>query len=165
MYYNNSFEGNIATDYGLNTEIEATELLSKKWKIYRTGLLVHPQVPWMGYSPDGLLVMNDQLKILEVKCPVQGFYTTATELVKMLNYICIDKGTYALKQKHKYYGQVQCGMHITNADQCYFVIYASCDKSYVLIHVPRDDKFIQNQYAALHNIYFEYFLPYLCSIN
>lgn len=167
-YFSDSFAGNFATEYGLEKEDEAVDVVQRKTglHIFTTGLLIHPKAPWLGYSPDGLFIMNGKLKILEVKCPIQGASTTATEIMKSLKYVFIgDDGSYKLKNKHKYYGQVQCGMHITNVDQCYFIIYAPFDKIYVLLIVQRDENFIKTQFAALHNIYFKYCLPYVLEIN
>ena len=123
--------------------------------------MIHPQNPWLGYSPDGLLFENDILKSLEIKCPIQGIHSRATDIITSLNYIHMTGGTYMLKEKHKYYGQVQCGMHLTNAEECFFVIFASYNNSYVLIRVLRNEDFIIKMFTSLHHVYFNYFLAYI----
>lgn len=167
-YFSDSFTGNFATEYWLQKEDEAVHVVEKKTglQVFRTGILIHPKATWLGYSPDGLFIANGKLKILEVKCPMQGAYTTATEVIKNFIYVFIgDDGSYKLKNKHKYYGQVQCEIHLTNADECYFIIYAPFDKTYVLLIVKRDDYFIKAQFTSLDHIYFKYCLTYLSQNN
>lgn len=162
-YCREDFTGNEATDYGLKAEGEAVDIFENTTdlKVHKVGLIIHPQAPWLGYSPDGFVMINNKLISIEIKCPIMGISTTATEVVKTLQYICIDEyGAYALKKKHKYYGQVQCGMHVCGIKECYFIVYATYDKTFVLINVERDEKFIRSQFEALHDVYFKHFLPY-----
>lgn len=59
-----------------------------------------------------------------------------------------------MKPKHKYYGQVQLGMAVINVSNAFFVIYASHDRSLIVIEVPLDDTFV---YDMLHNLKYMYF--------
>ena len=167
-YFSEPFTGNLATDYGLEKEAEAVNAFQRKKNlcVFKTGLLVHPQVPWLGYSPDGLFFIEGELKTLEIKCPVQGISATAEDVAKTLNYLCVSEdGLYKLKQKHKYYGQVQCGLFITGCKQCHFLIYSAFDQFYVLIVIERNEKFIEELFAILQDIYFKHCLPYLILVK
>lgn len=109
-----TFKGNEYTAYGLKHEDEARKKYSEmsSVKIVKTGLIVHPEYPYLGFSPDGLIVTNnDKLRLLEIKCPVEGVTKTAVELAGHLDYVTIDdEFKYGLKSNHKYYGQIQLGL-------------------------------------------------------
>lgn len=56
----------------------------------KTGLFVHPGYPYLGFSPDRLIVTNNnKLRLLEIKCPVEGITKTALELGH-LNFVTVD---------------------------------------------------------------------------
>lgn len=63
-----SFTGNTATRYGKESEEKAIELMEAQGHtVERRGLVVCPDHPWFGASPDGIL---DSHQLLEVKCPL-----------------------------------------------------------------------------------------------
>ncbi|KAK4882512.1 hypothetical protein RN001_005831 [Aquatica leii] len=57
-YKNTDFKGNAVTSYG--QEDSAFNAYTTKMKVifYRCGLVIHPYVPWLCYSPDGLIINN-----------------------------------------------------------------------------------------------------------
>lgn len=62
------FKGNIYTEWGVKYEDVATRLyeLRTKNKIYEFGVLKHPNIPFLGASPDGITAKGI---MLEIKCP------------------------------------------------------------------------------------------------
>ena len=64
------FIGNEATRWGTHYEDTAIEKYSeiKNKKVLAFGLLIHPDYPWLGGSPDG--ITTDGI-LLEVKCPLK----------------------------------------------------------------------------------------------
>lgn len=63
------FAGNVATDYGTANEQTATialEMFHLSAPVVETGFHVHPDLEWLGASPDGLLREDG---IVEIKCP------------------------------------------------------------------------------------------------
>lgn len=62
------FLGNIYTEWGVKYEDVAVRLyeLRNKTNVYEFGVLVHPQYPFLGASPDGITVKGI---MLEIKCP------------------------------------------------------------------------------------------------
>lgn len=62
------FVGNMATDWGHKYEPIAREQyeIEHQQMVVEDGFRVHPTIPWLGASPDGLL---GQTGILEIKCP------------------------------------------------------------------------------------------------
>lgn len=74
------FEGNESTDYGKEHEDDARTAYEA-----RTGNLVldaqdfvrHPDIDWIGVSPDGLVGADG---LVEIKCPHRARYTSAAEV-------------------------------------------------------------------------------------
>lgn len=140
-YLNPAFEGNEYTKYGNTFEPVARDLYEKIYgKVYMTGLIVNPALPWLACSPDGLRISGGQFSILlEIKCPILGKTKSASDLLNNLSYIkCKDDGqlsVHCLNPKHIYYGQVQLSMAILDIDMCHFVIYSSHSNSIFLLEV------------------------------
>lgn len=129
----NNFTGNANTSYGLIHEMVARKRFSEAFslKIIEGGLIVHQDYPFLGYSPDGLIIKADERQLLEIKCPVEGLTKSATELVQHLDYLEIDSDSkYVLKKKHKFYGQIQLGLFLLNMNICELIIYSSYDNSF-----------------------------------
>ncbi|KAH6943281.1 hypothetical protein HPB50_018410 [Hyalomma asiaticum] len=128
MYCRDSFVGNKATAYGIMNEPVALEEYeaTHQAKVSRLGLVISPEVPWLGYSPDGISRQRNMKILLEVKCPVLGKNHSIVNLVKekKLPYIVLDGEKYVLKPAHKYYSQVQLGMLVLNMDICHFVVFS-----------------------------------------
>ena len=93
------FEGNIATDYGVNNEagvvVEYTMETANAVQV--VGFMVHPEEDWAGCSPDGMIGADGGL---EVKCPF-GLRKDTNPQFKTLE-----------DQPH-YYDQVQFSLWVT----------------------------------------------------
>lgn len=73
------FQGNIATSYGVEHEDEAIAAYEQLRAVMTHSgqrFVIHPEYPFLGVSPDGL-VGDDGL--VEVKCPYRGKYLDITE--------------------------------------------------------------------------------------
>jgi putative phage-type endonuclease len=72
--YGPKFMGNEATRHGQRWETHVSDLFCEKngYKAYDAGLLLHPTIPFLGGSPDGLLSTEDgsDCALLEIKCPL-----------------------------------------------------------------------------------------------
>jgi putative phage-type endonuclease len=66
--YGRTFFGNEATEWGSKFEDEACNEFQTRTghKVAHTGLLIHPNIPWLGGSPDGITWCG---LLLEIKCP------------------------------------------------------------------------------------------------
>lgn len=70
-----TFTGNTATQHGKENEINVTTLMeSRGHTVEKRGLVVHPDHPWLGASPDGIL---DSTQLLEIKCPFKSSMSLA----------------------------------------------------------------------------------------
>lgn len=120
---------NSAMEWGVEQEAYARmayEVVTNSL-VDKTGFWHHPQIPYVGVSPDGL-VGNDGL--VEIKCP-----NTTTHL----DYILDNK------VPTKYYKQIQCQLWVTGREWCDFVSYDPRlpEKNQLFIkRCPRDDEFI-----------------------
>lgn len=153
------FEGNASTNHGIINEDNALKKYEQVFqvKIEKTGLLVRPSCPWMGYSADGVVWTSKVL--IEVKCPVDGKDKTISEILSKLSYLELVNGVYIFKQKHKYYAQVQLGMMLLGFEKCHFIIYSSFDDSFIVFEISYNSTFSENMFNVLKCTYFNHILP------
>lgn len=160
-YLGNKFQGCAATTHGVRAEPYARACYAKNtgFEVREAGLLIHPGLPWLGCSLDGMVLGN---RTVEFKCPVEGQCKSAAEVVFGCSYVNTKTENFFLKEKEEYYVQVQLGMFITNLKKCDFVIYSSFDDTYVCIPVQYNSNLVLNDYIPkLQFVYFSYVLRYL----
>ncbi len=66
---------------------------------YPCGFLIHPNAPWMGSSPDGIVYDpkgQSVFGLVEIKCPNVASYVDCP-------YIKISEGTHTLRKSHPYF--------------------------------------------------------------
>ena len=163
-HLNNTFQGCANTVYGQRCKNKARDCYERLTgnSVTQADLLVNPKIPWIGFSPDGLLLHLLGQKIIEIKCPVPGKEQPALEVVNSLSWILKDTNqNFYLKPTYKYYCQVQIGMFVANVRNCDLVIYSSYDDSAVIIDVPFDEQYIRDIIPNLQFVYFSYILPQL----
>lgn len=167
IYQNRSFAGNKATAYGRENEPCALREYERLQNVTvnRLGLVVVPEVPWLGYSPDGVLIQGNKRILVEVKCPVLGQEQSIAELVrqKKLTYIVEHGENYALKLKHTYYSQIQLGLMLLNLDLCHLVVHSKVES--LVIPVTKDVQHMRELLDRLQYVYFKKVLPKLADIS
>ena len=158
-----TFKGNENTVYGLVREEDDKEVFESKnpeKKIVRAGILIHPLVPWLGYSTDGIICENSvPTSLWENKALKAGRKKNADELKNVAK--CLVDGK--LKKNHSYNGQVQLGMVMYSLPQCEFTLYSKKNEDVYINTVMFDEKFCLKMLQTLTEIYFKNVLPYLCS--
>lgn len=90
-----TFTGNTATKYGTESEDKAIQFMEAQGHtVERRGLVVCPDHPWFGASPDGIL---DSTQLLEIKCPLKGI-TSLTEFLDQStsDIRCLEDGNYLI---------------------------------------------------------------------
>jgi hypothetical protein len=159
------FKGNDDTDYGHECETPAVKLLQTKYGTdalkNNLGLITNVNHPQFGYSPDGLIIQNGDVRLVEIKSPTTGRKSAGLRLLQQLRYLKLVNGHYELKERHTYYGQIQLGLNVCNAREGILVIYSSFDVSCSEIIVPRSESFAQEFLLTLSNVYFQRYLPFL----
>ncbi|XP_065290814.2 uncharacterized protein [Dermacentor albipictus] len=163
-YLTKTFKGNDATRYGKSCERPATEEYTRKSgnEVTALGFVINPVIPWLGFSPDGVVFKNGQPSVLlEVKSPVRGKHAKICELIKekKLPYIISDRENFSLRITHSYFSQVQLGLFLLNLQVAHFIVYSQVES--LMICVKRDDHFIDNLVRRLQYVYFEHLLPQL----
>ncbi|XP_034075609.1 uncharacterized protein LOC117548421 [Gymnodraco acuticeps] len=95
----------------------------KNTNYWPCGFVIHPDAPWLGSSPDGLVfdpTESPPFGLVEIKCPNVKSYVDCS-------YLKMQSGTLKLKQSHSYYWQVQGQLLLTGMEWCDFVIFAEED--------------------------------------
>lgn len=110
---------------GLQLEPKAIEeyCMVRDVNHYPCGFVIHPDAPWLGTSPDGLIYdpkAEPVFGLLEVKCPNVKSYVDCS-------YLRVRDGVLQLKNTHAYYWQVQGQLLITGLKWCDFVVYTEDD--------------------------------------
>lgn len=131
-----------------------------------TGLVISTDNPWLAYSPDGVIFDHGiPCELLEIKCPFKGKAETIFSVVAAggAPYLELKNGNLSLKRRHKYYGQVQLGMFMLNVARTNFVLYASFDRSIIIVDVLFDQSFTLNMLKVVQKTYFGIMLHSVCS--
>jgi putative phage-type endonuclease len=89
--------------HGVKHEDEARDLYVARTgeEVFEFGLLIHPDLPWLGASPDGVTRSG---KLVEIKCPVSR---------------AIEPG----KVPEHYVPQIQVCMEVMDLERCVFIQY------------------------------------------
>ncbi|XP_077255230.1 uncharacterized protein LOC143893569 [Temnothorax americanus] len=152
---NPTFFKSKATDHGKLYESKAIEIFESNCgkKVQPSGLVLHPEHPFIAASPDGIL--EDGL-ILEVKCPYTQRHCFINETTITFLYED-DNGFLHLDSTHAYYYQIQGQLFVTKKDTALLIVYTF--KEMCVINVPRDEEHITVMVCALVNFYYCYFQP------
>ncbi|XP_043210531.1 uncharacterized protein LOC122375293 [Amphibalanus amphitrite] len=161
------FAGNAATRYGQKCEGAAIQMYEGMCEggecIVKCGLLIPPACPWLGFSPDAVVVRDGKpVRLVEVKSPVCGKKLSPLQMLsqKSLAYVDFDGENGELRKRHQYYGQVQLGMAILAVDKCDFVIYGK--DGIAILPVYRDPVFQERLLQSLRKVFFTVLLPQMC---
>ena len=115
--------------------------LNQNIKILETRLSVQPCIPWLGASPDGLVLIASKPCLIEIKCPYTKRNENPNDLVKEETFYIgsLPTGELFLKKDHLfgYYTQVQMAMGLFGLTLCLFIVYVC--KGIVLVNVDFDE--------------------------
>ncbi|KAK1895789.1 Exonuclease [Dissostichus eleginoides] len=91
-----------------------------------SGLILNPELPWIGASPDGVVTCAcHEPGILEIKCPFSAKDRSLLECTKDSRF-CLtvpEGGVMSLKLDHSYMYQVQAQMRVAEVMFCDFVVW------------------------------------------
>ena len=153
---------NIFVKHGLTQEEFARVAYEKllNVQVVQCGFVVHPDCPWVGYSPDGIVFKNNvPERLIEIKCIYAGKSKTIQKCLASCTYL---ENSNTLKKRHPYYGQVQLGMLLLNLKKCDFIIYASFDQSVHVIRVDFDEIFALEMLSSVRNVYMGKMIHFIC---
>ena len=116
-----------------------------KMKIMECGLIINPRWPWLGASPDGLLIDTDRVAGgIEIKCPFSKKDVNIVDACQEKNFFlemspCGPK----LKTSHAYYYQCQGIRNIVGLRYIDFVVYT--EKEMFVEKIMCDETFWKNK--------------------
>lgn len=160
------FHSNFVSDDMIRgTELEPVALKifadGQSGTLYRAGFIVNQYLPIFGYSPDGLLLQDGSLRLVEVKCP-KPRESEEEVIINCQRFLQRGKnGEVVLRQKCPYYGQVQLGMFITDTRKCHFLVHLKHEKRNIEIIIDYNSEFVHNMLRNLVDVYFKYYLTYV----
>ncbi|KAG4072501.1 hypothetical protein HA402_012648 [Bradysia odoriphaga] len=127
-------------------------------EVIKLGIIVHPSCPWLACSPDGFVL--DTKTVVEVKT-----LTNATEpfdsALSSIKYLCNTNGSFQLRKKHVYYGQIQLNMHLLCCKNADLVIHNYKFKEISIINVRYDEDFCSQLISSLQSVFFQHALTYI----
>ena len=122
------------TTYGSRHEKDARQAYSNKTNlhVHDCGLVVNPEFPYLGGSPDGKVCDKGETGIIEIKCPYSIRNHSVRKALadeKLSSNVCLEKAgdEVRLKRSHQYWYQVQGNLMITGAPFCDFIVFTQCD--------------------------------------
>lgn len=152
-----------ATQYGVKKESTAKQKYIGKTgrHVHDCGLVINPEFPFLGATPDGRVCDQGSTGILEIKCPYSARNMDIVEAIETLSAFFLerDENGIRLKKKHAHFCQVQGQLMITGAPFCDFVVFTSKD-----LHIERifpDHVFMNGLMDKLCEIYFKHVRDYL----
>lgn len=151
-----NFSGNSATKFGKENENKARICFEKMYdvEVLKLGFITNVKFPWLGFSPDGFILLNNQYFLLDIKCPVKGRTCYGADLIAQLKYIEVKNEKLFLKKNHTFYAQIQIGLLLSNMNMGLLVIYAEINDSIIVINVEFDTNYCKKLSQCLTNIYF-----------
>lgn len=149
---------NNATTYGLSHESEAIKAVetSRNLIVKPMGLVIHPDLHFLGASPDGEI--QEEGTLVEVKCPFNG---RNEQIVPGKNFSFLSQEN-TLKRTHDYYYQAQGQLGIAKREKCYFIVYTKRD--IFIKEIFFDEVFFEEQMLPrLLEFYYGVFREYCAS--
>ena len=131
------FIGNTATKWGTHYEDIAIEKYStlRNKEVLSFGLLIHPDYPWLGGSPDG--ITTDGI-LLEVKCPLKRKIVHG-------------------EVPHHYLSQVLLNLEICDLEMAHFIEFVpgNADDNYEIniVEVPRDREWFARELPKMKDFW------------
>ena len=155
-----------AMTYGVQKEPIARAAYTKYSRMFHdgfvcteSGLVLDPDLPFLGASPDGLIECDCCGKgCLEIKClkTYENGIPDPETVANIPNSFPISDEL-ELKKSHHFYTQVQGHMLICKVGYCDFYLWSKSNS--IAVRVFRDDDFIQRLVDKLYNEYKTHIFP------
>ena len=139
-------------------------------RVFLSGLIVHPEMPFLGTSPDAKVLDPHcvyPFGLLEIKCSFKNNEKTLEEKCKEKDfYLKEEDGKFKLNrncaQGKLYYSQVQGQLAITGLPWCDFVVLLSGSGQMAVNRIYFDHDFwIKEMFPKLAEFYHVYAVPHL----
>ena len=131
--------------------------------VLNTGLIVNPKYPWLGCSPDGIVLSKEGTieGCIEVKCPYTHRDKKVKEATQDKKFFMVEtQHGPNLKRRHQYYFQCQGVMALTELPWIDFIAFTTKDLQ--VERIVYDEALWQNvMLPKLNSFYFDHILPHL----
>ena len=135
--------------------------------VEKCGLYVDTENGQLAASPDRMATVNGERVVIEVKCLSASRTLTPRQAVVSKQtcghfpFKMINDETIILKEKHKYFTQVQMQMAITGCRTCHVVIFTNVSCPVEIVKVRFDDSFWNTTKLKLLDFHSAYIVPAL----
>ena len=120
------------------------------FKLRESGLVLHPNMPYLGASPDGTISCSCCNKgTLEIKCPYNARFMTIDEMIQT-DSSCLDINS-QLKTNHRYYNQVQHQIFVTQSNYADFMVWTV--KEAAIVRITPDSEWVKSIPPILKNFW------------
>ena len=136
-----------------------TEVTGKK--VLPSGFCIHPDLPYLGASPDGYVEGEDA--VVEAKCPFAGRKSKITP-GKLFPFLENVNGNMRLKKTHSHFYQINGQMKLARRSHGYFIVYTHEDFFYERIDLD-EDFFAKEMLPLLKGFYENEYCPYVASVQ
>lgn len=126
--------------------------------VQKRGLILHSEKCYLGASVDGVVQMDGETYVLELKNPPSTWKMNLLDAAKKLACLKIDENNKVyLNPKHEYFTQIQGQMAVIRIGKCYFVL---CTEKNIHKEVIQfDEQFWSDLQKKLILFYNNIFLP------
>lgn len=164
VYYPTPFNS-VATGYGCTNEPRAKQLYQEKYPdlhIHDAGLMVQPELGFLGATPDAIVCDSGVTGLLEIKCPFGARDLTIAEAATTIKdfYVVNNGQDIKVSKTHDCYYQIQGQLLLSGLQFCDFVLYTR--KDLFTQRVYRDVLFMNTMIAKLYEFHANYFCDKAC---
>ena len=134
--------------------------MGRNVSVREIGIVIHPCLPWLAASPDGMVVDDGKVGLIEIKCPASKKNALAEELVNDPQfYASLENREPVLTRSHSrgYFSQVQLAMGLSGAKFCDFIVYTF--KGVIIVRVRYEEIYFRKLVEKLSKFFKEYILP------
>ena len=130
-------------------------------RVNRCGFFVHPDLPYLGASPDG--IVEGENAVVEIKCPFSARNSKISpENIKNFSFLERCGDNIRLKRNHDHYYQVIGQLKLAKRIKCYFCVYTFEDLFVEEIFYD-DHMFMSTMLPKLKDFYEKEYCPYVVS--
>ena len=129
--------GSLNEDVALRQYQKTRQMVDPLHRVKRYGLVLDPDFPAWGGSPDGIgITGGGERYLIEIKCP----FSFAEGCLRKdgVDRLCYLEPGPTLRKTHSYYFQVQCLMGILRLDKCMLVVWCPQDMLVIPVHADSD---------------------------
>lgn len=129
--------------------------------LHEVGLIVNPDLPFLGATPDGIMCEKSTTAIIEIKCQYSVRDMSICEACETRNDFFLPKNgdLFSLKHSHAHWYQIQGQLLISGAPFCDFITYTKEDfyVERIYPHRPTMDALVRK----LSEFYVHHFTPFV----